>query len=171
LSDGNAFFFGHMFNSCSSQLFTEKTPFFNLYCTALPLEVAINGLEPVWPGLEAEARGMTDDIWRLMRSCWRHDPSSRRETILTGLVEFAMCNADSELDREISAGLKFDSEELKISRKITRMRKSSEYRDWFANVWHVELIENNVAAGRVGSGQRCFSLTPTPTQARIFSNP
>ncbi len=30
----------------------------------------MKGLEPTWPGIDAEARGLTASIWEFMKNCW-----------------------------------------------------------------------------------------------------
>ncbi len=59
------------------QLFTERVPFSDVLASALPLEIAIRGLEPEWPGSDAEARGLTSGVWKMMKECWKREPSSR----------------------------------------------------------------------------------------------
>lgn len=52
-------------------------------------KVVYEGLELSRPGKEAEEHGLTDDIWELMRSCWRREPSARLTTseLRNGLSE------------------------------------------------------------------------------------
>ncbi|KLO09040.1 kinase-like protein, partial [Schizopora paradoxa] len=67
----------YSFGMTALELFMEKVPFYDIQDAALPLEIAINGLEPSWPGREAEVRGLTENIWKMMQGFWKREPSSR----------------------------------------------------------------------------------------------
>jgi len=61
----------YAFGMSCLELFTERVPFHDMLATALPLEIATKGLEPTWPGTDAEERGLTASIWEFMKNCWK----------------------------------------------------------------------------------------------------
>ncbi|KLO11131.1 kinase-like protein, partial [Schizopora paradoxa] len=70
----------YAFGMTALELFTNKAPLSDVPHLAVPLEVAINGMKPPYPGPTAEARGLTESLWELMERCWNRDPSERPKT-------------------------------------------------------------------------------------------
>ncbi|KLO08214.1 kinase-like protein, partial [Schizopora paradoxa] len=132
----------YSFGMTALELFTEQVPFYDLAPLALPFEVAVNGLEPSWPGPDAEARGMTPDIWNLMRSCWKRDPSSRSEVLRVDLADFA--TSVVEIIRPNPRGI--DDRDVKML--MRKIRGKTDRRGWFRNVWDVELLEDALLGRR-----------------------
>ncbi len=114
------------------QLFTEKVPFHDIMTTALPLEIAVNHLEPSWPGHEAEARGLTAEIWGAMRNCWKYEPSSRMETFYTDLAELALTHMSNL--RVISCPWINDLRDYTLGILQNVFRTA-----WSSNTWNAEL--------------------------------
>lgn len=117
----------------ASQLFTEEVPFSHLPEPAYLVEVVGNGSEPAWPGEIAEKRGLTADAWKLMRNCWKRDPSARTdtETLRADIVELAIGSI-----AEISFTNRWFSQTVG---RIRRVNIETSKRGWFDNVWNVEL--------------------------------
>ncbi len=119
-----------------SQLFTETAPFSHLSEAAYLVQVVGTGLEPEWPGEEVKARGLTEDIWQLMRNCWRRNPALRMlmealHSELAGLVEFA------ELATGSIAEFHFHNFEKRGT--IRNFGKDISKGGWFDNIWNVDL--------------------------------
>ncbi len=119
------------------QLFTEKVPFHDMLTSALPLEIAVKGLKPEWPGPDAESRGLSPWIWKRMRNCWKHEPASRAKTRFADLVGFQVSSVQMTNLRVTSAsGDK--SSRFKTLGIIMEGPEPSEKDGWFANVWNIK---------------------------------
>ena len=75
------------FGMLSLEVFTDKVPFSHIRNEAnVPIAIR-DGPLPTRPEQSATTRGLSDGLWNLMNSCWKHDPESRpsmsaiRETI------------------------------------------------------------------------------------------
>lgn len=126
-------------------------PFFDLYDRVVPFEVAINGYRPPRPGPEVETRGLTDNIWILMESCWNHDPRLRPKTIEANLdlEEFTLCSATklgvlpplvSSKSAKVTTCFA-DTRRINVMEVVASISKKCKTRGWFDNVWDVQLIE------------------------------
>ncbi len=108
------------------------------------VQVVGAGLEPGWPGEVAEARGLTGDIWQLMRNCWRRDPALRTQLeALRGEIAELTESATSSI-----AEFHFDN--FKKKGTIRNFGKDISKGGWFDNNWIVDLsITSGAASGLV----------------------
>lgn len=79
------------------QAFTEDIPFSGLLDMEVILEVAVHGKHPERPaGQAAGVRGLSDDVWNVMKLCWTRQPALRPKI---GLVHDIFSNiADQQED-------------------------------------------------------------------------
>lgn len=109
--------------------------------TALPFEIAMKGLQPEWPGLEAEARGLTASVWKMMKNCWKREPSLR-STLQADLLEASLVSLTGlpVVLRDFDAFSETYSrrQSTGTSRVIRKSSKAPEKAGWFSKVWHIK---------------------------------
>jgi hypothetical protein len=59
------------------EVFTENVPFSDVLNDMFIPVVILQGLLPTRPESIAIARGLSDEMWKLMNGCWEREPSSR----------------------------------------------------------------------------------------------
>ncbi|KLO08218.1 kinase-like protein, partial [Schizopora paradoxa] len=133
----------YAFGMTALELFTEQVPFCDFVTASLPFEIAVNGLTPSWPGPQAEARGLTTDVWVMMRNCWRRDPMSRSEALRKDLTQFATSVVEiiRPNSRDASAGY--------LKALVRKARRKTSKEGWFRNVWDVEVEDYGSVSARV----------------------
>ena len=69
------------------QVFTNKVPFHECTRDVTVIRKVMSGERPARPN-GPEAVGLSDAIWRVMKRCWRKDPSTRAsvQDVLDGLL-------------------------------------------------------------------------------------
>ncbi|KLO05442.1 kinase-like protein [Schizopora paradoxa] len=136
----------YAFGMTALELFTEKVPFPDVYTASLPYAIAIAGLEPSWPGPEAEARGLTSKMWKLMKKCWSRNPSLRTRTLLSDILDltfdslgtFALTRLGQPQHDLENLNAETSACELAYG-KLMAISKSRAQVGWFSNVWHATL--------------------------------
>ncbi len=161
------------------QLFTERVPFSDVLASAIPLEIAIRGLEPEWPGSDAEARGLTSGVWKMMKECWKREPSSRTilgsdlwETSPISLTGLRVILGDARTFCE-----NFPHRQLLSGSVVVKeSSKASKSAGCLSNVWNIKLQRRDTAVGdtfgRIGDKTDCadFSARIVNTSGRLGDN-
>lgn len=106
---------------------------------AIPLEIAKNKRQPSWPGSEAEQRGLTAEIWKMMTNCWVFEPTARTKTFVTDLGELTLSHAT---DLSVNS-CPWDTtlHDYTIG-EIKAATKVSGRTGWLSDVWNIVLEDD-----------------------------
>ena len=91
-------------------MFTSKVPFHECTRDVTVIRKVMSGERPARPN-GPEAVGLSDAIWRVMKRCWRKDPSTR-VSVQDVLDELLIANTEDEGEKFKISGLASGFKEL-----------------------------------------------------------